>query len=53
MGSEIYHVLKKLIQKDYGSEGTSVGDEGGFAPMIKNEKIALDLITKAINELGY
>jgi len=37
MGSETYHVLKRLISKKYGAVGTLIGDEGGFAPMIEDE----------------
>lgn len=34
IGCEVYHTLKKVIQKKYGQDATSVGDEGGFAPNI-------------------
>lgn len=34
MGSEVYHHLKKVINKKYGVDATNVGDEGGFAPNI-------------------
>lgn len=53
IGSEIYHTLKKIITKEYGANGTSVGDEGGFAPDLDNEIEALDLLMKAIQESGY
>jgi enolase len=53
MGSETYHVLKKIISKEYGTTGTGVGDEGGFAPDIDTESEALDLLVKAIKEAGY
>ena len=43
--------LKKLIKKS--GHSTSVGDEGGFAPMISNNEDALKLITKAINTSGF
>ena len=43
--------LKTLIKKNNLS--TSVGDEGGFAPMINNNEKALDLIVKAINKSGF
>ena len=33
-GAEVYHTLKKVIQKKYGMDATNVGDEGGFAPNI-------------------
>lgn len=50
-GSEIYHVLKKMIIKEYSNAG--VGDEGGFAPNIKKTAEALDLLKKAISKAGY
>lgn len=53
MGSEIYHTLKKIIKKDYGQNGTNVGDEGGFAPDINTEHQACQLLVKAIDESGY
>ena len=49
--SETYHELKKILEKKYHS--SSVGDEGGFTPKIKYPEQALDLILKAINNLGY
>jgi len=53
MCSEITHTLKKIIAEKYGKSSTSVGDEGGFAPSLKNPKEALELITNAIKEQGY
>jgi len=53
MGSEIYQVLRALLIKKYGSGSVNVGDEGGFAPPVKNSKDALDIITKAIDHAGY
>lgn len=49
--SEIYHTLKKLLKTK--GFGIGVGDEGGFAPKVKDEKEALDLIIEAIKETGY
>ena len=43
--------LRKLIKKNGLS--TSVGDEGGFAPMISNNEKALDLVVAAINKSGF
>ncbi len=43
--------LKKLIKNS--GHSTSVGDEGGFAPMIKSNNEALKLVTKAISQTGY
>ena len=51
--AETYHHLKKTIQKRYGKNATNVGDEGGFAPPIKDARQALNLLTKSINDLGY
>lgn len=53
IGSEVYHVLKEIIEKKYGKSAINVGDEGGFAPPIKNVEEALDLITLAIKKAGY
>lgn len=50
-GSEIYHALKKVL-KDSGYS-TGVGDEGGFAPVLKRNSDAMDLIVKAIEQAGY
>jgi enolase len=50
-GSEIYHRLKKVL-KD-GSHSTGVGDEGGFAPALKHNADAVELILKAIEGAGY
>ncbi len=43
--------LKKNLKKE--GQSTSVGDEGGFAPMINNNEKALKLIVKAINQSGF
>nr|UYR00231.1 enolase [Plectrocnemia conspersa] len=53
MGSEVYHHLKKVIHVKFGLDATAVGDEGGFAPNILNNKDALFLITDAIAKAGY
>jgi len=50
-GSEIYHTLKKVL-KDSGYT-TGVGDEGGFAPALKRNVDAMDLIVKSIEGAGY
>ncbi|MEM0465361.1 MAG: phosphopyruvate hydratase [Candidatus Pacearchaeota archaeon] len=52
-GSEIYHHLKKIIKNKYGQDATNVGDEGGFAPNIQDNKEALDLLKEAISSAGY
>jgi len=53
MGSEIYHHLKGEIKKRYGLDATAVGDEGGFAPNIQDNKEALDLLNSSIALAGY
>jgi enolase len=50
-GAEIYHQLKKVL-KDAGLS-TGVGDEGGFAPVLKRNSDAIDLILRAIESAGY
>jgi len=51
MGSEIYQALKSLLKKQ--GYGTNVGDEGGFAPSLKSNVEAVELIVKAIEKAGY
>ncbi|KAF7994548.1 hypothetical protein HCN44_004020 [Aphidius gifuensis] len=53
MGSEVYHYLKAGIKKKFGLDATAVGDEGGFAPNILENKEALNLIINAIKTAGY
>lgn len=53
IGSEVYHHLKKVIHAKFGLDATAVGDEGGFAPNILNNKDALNLIQDAIAKAGY
>ncbi len=51
MGAEIFHALKKVLKaKGYN---TAVGDEGGFAPDLKSNEEALEVIMEAIREAGY
>ena len=52
-GTEIYHSLRKLIEKKFGAQGILLGDEGGFAPRVKSMDERLDLIMEAIGETGY
>ncbi|QGJ69442.1 Phosphopyruvate hydratase [Planctomycetales bacterium 10988] len=50
-GTEIFHHLKKVLQeKGYN---TAVGDEGGFAPDLKSNTEALDVIATAVEKAGY
>jgi enolase len=53
MGAECYHNLKKVIKDKYGQDAVNVGDEGGFAPNIQDNKEGLELLKKAINKAGY
>jgi len=50
-GTEVFHTLKKILK----SKGlnTAVGDEGGFAPNLKSNEEAINLIIQAIREAGY
>jgi enolase len=50
-GVEIYHALKKVLQKNKMS--TAVGDEGGFAPDLKDNEDALKVIGEAVEAAGY
>jgi enolase len=52
MSAEVFHALKKVLAKE--GYGTTVGDEGGFAPRVKNgNKEALELLVRAIEGAGY
>jgi enolase len=53
MGSEVYHHLKKVIKQKYGQDATNVGDEGGFAPNIQDNREGLELVKTAIASAGY
>merc|ERR1719409_2381945 len=53
MGSEVYHNLKSVIKGKYGQDACNVGDEGGFAPNILDNKEGLDLVVEAIEKAGY
>ncbi len=51
MGAETFHTLKKVLAgKGYA---TSVGDEGGFAPTLKSNEEALEVVMEAIKKAGY
>lgn len=50
-GVEVFHRLKKVLHDQH--LGTSVGDEGGFAPNLANNEAALEAILKAIELAGY
>ena len=51
MGTEVYHVLRKLLLED--GHVTAVGDEGGFAPNLKNAEEALEYLVRAVEKAGY
>ncbi len=51
MGAEVFHALKKVLH-DKG-ENTAVGDEGGFAPNLKSNREAVEVIMEAIAKAGY
>jgi len=50
-GAETFHALKKILHKR--NYATSVGDEGGFAPNLKNNEEACEVIIEAIQAAGY
>jgi len=51
MGVEVFHHLKKVLKsKNYS---TNVGDEGGFAPNIKSNKEAIEIVLQSIESAGY
>ncbi|RME39932.1 MAG: phosphopyruvate hydratase [Planctomycetota bacterium] len=51
MGSEIFHSLRKVLKKR--GYNTSVGDEGGFAPHLKSNEEALEVLAEAVEKAGY
>lgn len=51
MGAEVFHTLKGVLKKKRYS--TAVGDEGGFAPNLKSNEEALEVILEAISQAGY
>lgn len=53
MAAEVYQQLKLVIKKKFGQDATNVGDEGGFAPNIMNNREGLELIREAIAAAGY
>ncbi len=50
-GAEVFHALKAALHS--AGLSTAVGDEGGFAPAIRNSREALDFIEKAVSAAGY
>ncbi|HRZ19682.1 MAG TPA: phosphopyruvate hydratase [Methanofastidiosum sp.] len=51
--AEVYHHMKKIIAKKYGKSSTNVGDEGGYAPPMKEISEPLEVIMSTIEELSY
>jgi enolase len=51
MGVEVFHTLKKVLSKKGYS--TAVGDEGGFAPMLKSNEEAIESVLEAISQAGF
>ncbi len=51
MGAEVYHSLKSLLKAR--GLATAVGDEGGFAPNLKSDEEAIELILEAVEQAGY
>ena len=51
MGTEVFHTLKSVLKKRNYS--TAVGDEGGFAPSLKSNEEALEVVLEAITQAGY
>ena len=51
MGVETFHALKSVLKKK--GYNTAVGDEGGFAPNLKSNDEAIEVILEAINKTGY
>jgi enolase len=51
IGTEIFHTLKKVLHDQHLS--TNVGDEGGFAPNIKSNEEAIEVVLKAIEKAGF
>jgi len=53
MACETYYSLREIISSKYGKNATNVGDEGGFAPPLKDSFDALETMMKAVEENGY
>ncbi len=51
MGAEVFHALKSVLKA--GKYSTAVGDEGGFAPALKNNEHPFEVILAAIKQAGY
>ncbi|KAG2328796.1 hypothetical protein Bca52824_011524 [Brassica carinata] len=51
--NQVVEDAKSVIKKKYGQDATNVGDEGGFAPNIQENKEGLELLKPAIEKAGY
>jgi len=51
MGAEIFHALRSILKK--AGHSTGVGDEGGFAPNLRSNREALDIVLQAVGQAGY
>lgn len=51
IGVEIFYFLKKVLSQH--GHSTTIGDEGGFAPNLKSNRQAIELIVEAIEKAGY
>lgn len=49
----VYHTLKGIIKSKYGQDACNVGDEGGFAPNVQDNREGLVLLIDAIEKAGY
>lgn len=49
----VYHMLKGIIKAKYGQDACNVGDEGGFAPNVQDNREGLLLLVDAIEKAGY
>jgi enolase len=52
MSAEVFHILKKVL-KEFGTPAAGVGDEGGYAPNLKEDEDAFKVIVEAIKRAGY
>jgi len=53
IGTEVYHELENKLVSKYGNSASNVGDEGGYAPPLKDPFEPLELILEALEETGY
>merc|ERR1719478_1747610 len=53
IGAEVYHSLKDVVKQKYGKDAAAVGDEGGFAPNIRDNDEGLSCLMDAIKDAGH